>query len=405
MGLRFRKSFKLVPGVRMNLSGGGISWTLGVPGASVGIGRRGARLNTGIPGTGLGFSTPLFGSESERSAPLPSSTSVVVSARIAVEDDGTITFKDDQGNPLSSWMIDKAKRQHGEAIQKLIADCCDKINREITALGELHLHTPHPDERERYIPSALGMRKPLPPVLRQPGFFDRIFKWRLKGIEDYNVAAEARFARDTEEWEGASLQHQEAEAKRRRFLEEEIFERVDAMDGHLEATLSAINWPRETQVSVEITADGKAVDLDVDLPEIEQLPRKTASVPARGYKLSVKEMGATQLQKLYMSHVHGIGFRIIGEAFAALPTVQEVSLSAYSQRPNKATGQIEDQYLYSVRVDREKWKDIDFKNLGAIDIVQALERFEFRRQMTKTGVFKAIEPFSRSAVTSEVLSQ
>jgi hypothetical protein len=34
MGIRFRKSIKLFPGVRLNLSGGRISTTIGVPGAS-----------------------------------------------------------------------------------------------------------------------------------------------------------------------------------------------------------------------------------------------------------------------------------------------------------------------------------------------------------------------------------
>jgi hypothetical protein len=39
MGFRFRKSFKLAPGVRMNLSGSGLGWTLGPRGASIGIGK------------------------------------------------------------------------------------------------------------------------------------------------------------------------------------------------------------------------------------------------------------------------------------------------------------------------------------------------------------------------------
>ena len=72
-------------------------------------------------------------------------------------------------------------------------------------------------------------------------------------------------------------------------------------------------------------------------------------MPKRGYKLSVKAISATQIQKLYMQHIHGTGFRIIGETFAALPNVQEVVLSAFSQRPDSATGRIVDEYLYSVR--------------------------------------------------------
>ena len=44
MSLRFRKSIKLAPGVRFNLSGSGASWTLGPNGASIGIGLMGGKF-------------------------------------------------------------------------------------------------------------------------------------------------------------------------------------------------------------------------------------------------------------------------------------------------------------------------------------------------------------------------
>ncbi|NCC57577.1 MAG: DUF4236 domain-containing protein, partial [Synergistales bacterium] len=39
MGIRFRKSITIAPGVRINLSKSGVSATLGVKGASLGIGK------------------------------------------------------------------------------------------------------------------------------------------------------------------------------------------------------------------------------------------------------------------------------------------------------------------------------------------------------------------------------
>lgn len=53
MGLRFRKSVKLAPGLRFNFSKTGISTTVGARGASVNIGKNGAFMNAGIPGTGI----------------------------------------------------------------------------------------------------------------------------------------------------------------------------------------------------------------------------------------------------------------------------------------------------------------------------------------------------------------
>jgi hypothetical protein len=52
MGLRFRKSFKLAPGVRLNVGRGGMSWSLGPRGVSVSIGKRGTYLNASPPAPG-----------------------------------------------------------------------------------------------------------------------------------------------------------------------------------------------------------------------------------------------------------------------------------------------------------------------------------------------------------------
>lgn len=55
MAFRFRKSVKLIPGVKLNFSKSGISTTVGRRGASVTIGKRGTYINTGIPGTGVSY--------------------------------------------------------------------------------------------------------------------------------------------------------------------------------------------------------------------------------------------------------------------------------------------------------------------------------------------------------------
>ncbi len=84
---------------------------------------------------------------------------------------------------------------------------------------------------------------------------------------------------------------------------------------------------------------------------------------------------------------------MLGEAFGMLPTVQEVTLSGYSQRKSKTTGQVEHQYQFSVRVPRISWEAINFNSLESIDLLEAFIRFELRRDMLKTGLFKAVQPF------------
>jgi hypothetical protein len=55
MGFRFRRSVKILPGVRVNLSGSGASVSLGARGFHYTIGPKGTRVTAGIPGTGLSW--------------------------------------------------------------------------------------------------------------------------------------------------------------------------------------------------------------------------------------------------------------------------------------------------------------------------------------------------------------
>ena len=56
MGFRMRKSFKVAPGLRVNVSKSGASLSAGVRGATANLSSRGIRTTVGIPGTGLSYS-------------------------------------------------------------------------------------------------------------------------------------------------------------------------------------------------------------------------------------------------------------------------------------------------------------------------------------------------------------
>lgn len=55
MGLRYRKSVKILPGVKLNFSKSGMSTTIGKKGMCANISDRGVRTSVGIPGTGLSY--------------------------------------------------------------------------------------------------------------------------------------------------------------------------------------------------------------------------------------------------------------------------------------------------------------------------------------------------------------
>lgn len=59
MGLRFRKSIRIVPGVRLNVGLRRTSVSFGGRGFTYNVGSNGSRVTVGIPGSGLSYSTPV----------------------------------------------------------------------------------------------------------------------------------------------------------------------------------------------------------------------------------------------------------------------------------------------------------------------------------------------------------
>lgn len=57
MGLRFRKSISILPGLRLNVSKRGASVSVGGKGLTVNVGKHGVRTTAGLPGSGVSYST------------------------------------------------------------------------------------------------------------------------------------------------------------------------------------------------------------------------------------------------------------------------------------------------------------------------------------------------------------
>ncbi|MBI5430358.1 MAG: DUF4236 domain-containing protein [Nitrosomonadales bacterium] len=390
MGVRFRRSIKLAPGLRLNFSGSGVSLSAGPRGASVNFGSRGTFVNTGIPGTGL-YSRSRLGAATSESSGRPGKVNVTASVKVG--DDGTVTFLDSNGQPLSDYLTNLAKRQQGAKIRELLEQTCSEINAETEALGRIHCHTPKPDDAPQYIPLEFPQPEPKHPVLKGVGLIARLLGKRVQ-IEAKEAEARRLYNDSIARWhsEKALFEAQQEEESKR--FDERLRRDQDFMQQVLEENLCAITWPRETLVSFEINREGKSVAIDIDLPEIEDMQRKIASVPQRGYKLNLKEVKGKPLQALYSQHVHGVGFRIAGEIFASLPTVQDITLSAFTQRVDPATGHHTDTYVYSANISRSIWDKINFDNLSVIDVVSAFEQFELRRKISRSEVLEGILPFT-----------
>lgn len=435
MAFRFRRSVKIAPGVRLNFGKKGGSLSIGGRGASLNFGSRGVYSNVGLLGSGLSYRSKISGNNSSR----PQNTHnfrqegqyvVHTTASLTLEEDGSVTFKDQQGNLLSDDLILQGKRQNREFIANWLEGECYSRNQELDSLINIHLTTPSPDTEITFVPATFDEQQPIPPsadfaelkpatpMLEEYGFLAKRIEFFRKSVDKKNKQLQEAYELELEVWETqkanfeinypqrfnayqadleryneAKRKFDENQAARKRFVEQERLTDPKAMQEFLVEVFQDIVWPRETNVSFDITDHGKSVLLDVDLPEVEDMPSQQATVNKKDLRLIYKDIPQTQIRKNYFTHIHAIGFRLIGEVFVSLPSVDTVVFSGYSQRPDKRTGKIIDEYLYSVKVSLDRWNNLNFTNLGAIDVISCFEGFDLRRKATKSGVMTPIEPF------------
>ena len=77
MAFRFQKRIKLLPGVTLNVSKGGVSTSIGVKGARVTYGRGKKRTTVGVPGTGISHTTVESTTRKDADvSPAPSASSI-----------------------------------------------------------------------------------------------------------------------------------------------------------------------------------------------------------------------------------------------------------------------------------------------------------------------------------------
>ena len=69
--------------------------------------------------------------------------------------------------------------------------------------------------------------------------------------------------------------------------------------------------------------------------------------------------------------------------------IENTLVSGYTQRVNKKNGNVEDEYIYSILIERNKINNINFNN---IDTILAFDNFKNIKNFTKTFEAKTIIP-------------
>ena len=130
------------------------------------------------------------------------------------------------------------------------------------------------------------------------------------------------------------------------------------------------------------------------LPEIEDIPQEKANILSSG-KISIKQKTQKELKQEYAQCVSGIALYLGGTFFNISTTIAEIIISGFTQRLNKATGNIEEQYIYSIKLTRDKFSGLKFER---IDPVEAFSNFENIRSLSANYDFNIIVPWEITGI-------
>ncbi|CUS49182.1 MAG: Protein of unknown function (DUF4236) [Idiomarinaceae bacterium HL-53] len=405
MAFRFHRRISLFPGIRLNLGKTGVSISAGVRGASVTAGKRGIYGNVGAPGTGMSYRTRLdknraHQQRAERNAwregaELQRPNELQERVTLKCNEQGKLNIFDANGAPASPALKRRIWSQHAAQIHSFLESEIARINDDQALLLEIHHDTPpHDTAPPEFEQAPFPTEEPQAPKFIPKRWWHAFWKSKAQERIQHNTALEAAYREQHSAWAAAKEEHEQAQAELAEAFTEDLQHDREFQERVLESELQQLDWPRETLIDFELeqTSSGLTLHIDVDFPDPESFPSREASFSKNQKRLLIKNKSTTQQRKEYAQHVHGALFRVIGVAFVTLPNLSEIEIAGYRQIHHPATGQAQDEYIIRVKLTRNGWHTLHLEQIEHIDPIAALAQFELTRNMTKTGIFRAIEP-------------
>lgn len=423
--MRYRRSKRICKGIKINFSKSGISTTIGGKGVSINIGSKGTYLNTGIPGTGFYDRKKVSGGNSSA---VRSNTIVLPSSvNVRVEDDGSTIIMDTQNNVITDEAIlRKIKRtdSYKELRANLMSQLKNEIEAETKKIVEIYKLSSQVSSYSDYKKILEGLKvekykkedfsqvEPQKEMIRIEIMQEAkknvktIALWKIRKMRQEYIQQELekRFNEEHKKWELAKSEFEQKENKREEELNtkyySEYLKRQENLKMALEGEskyvekaisdwLSTLELPLDFNLQYEYRKEQSCLMLDLDLPEIENLPTEKATQLSSG---QVKRKNKTQkeLKYDYMQCVYGLAIFFASYFFDMSPAIHKILASGYTQRRDKKTGDIKDDYIYSIKFDRAEFEGTDFEN---IELFEFWNRFENRCLPTQTYELKTIEPY------------
>jgi hypothetical protein len=449
MGFRFSRRVSILPGLKLNVSGNGLSLSAGVRGAHINFGPRGTYASMGLPGTGLSYRQRIGGAGRSYSAP-PAVTEEQIQGLGDRRNDDMAVKLYREGSQTLALNLEEAKRYLADPRfkfpdpqtgRRLTSAQMEARLRDTELKEKVHnLEIQLQAEAEEY-EHLIDFWKPLPRISsvedwnnalsRQPlesklvppppldlerekaALLEELTAKHSTGLSKLLPAFVARTAalkeletvwpqrqaqlqqRDDEqrhqyEQQAAaeSSAWDEAEAKRIDWLNKLLAGDLEEVHHTVAEVLQGLRFPFHTHCDYFLE-DEQSVYLHVDLPEIEDVIPEMRKVVLKAGETRESRRPRDERNSDYERLVMGESLYLAAETFSYLPLAQTVRVAAYTQRPRVRERDPIDTYLLDVAFTQEAV--IEFTQ-NEQNLTSFLTRLGGRFVLADDGSLGRIEP-------------
>lgn len=365
MAMKFRKSFKVAPGMRVNVSSRGIGASVGVKGLRYSVNSRGQRRTTvSIPGTGLS-STRTSSSRSNSNRTYKSAAQ-------------------QNRQALARQQKEIAKQEELERARYEVQVFENKIDL---------IHSIHKECDDHFDWFDISRSKH-PHHLKETGFHELEAQEKLNAFKPSMMQKMLKTANKEEEklrQEVSLAREKDAEESKELIRTTRLANRIlqQDIDAYLQVIeeLSPLDDLLEFGSGFEfIIEDPKTLEVEFNVHSKDVVPTEQKSLTKTG-KLTVKEMPKTKYHDITQDYVCSCAIRIARDMFAILP-FDLVVVHAMDEVLDTSTGRTDTLPILSVRFDKATLNSLNFE---AIDCSDSMANFQHNMKFRKTQGFSPVE--------------
>ncbi|MED1508724.1 DUF4236 domain-containing protein [Bacillus proteolyticus] len=354
MGFGFRKSFKIAPGVRVNVGKRGVGVSAGTKGLRYSVHSSGrSQVTAGIPGTGISYTNSLSSGRKYKTSAYQRRNELARQQREIEK------MQELERNRLEVELFENRLQM----IHSIHKECDEIVNWEEIQNRQAPFKQGTVGPKEKIANNELDNYK--------PSFFSKILKQDEKKKQELLDKVEEAKKEDLEDYKSWERMVHVAQKIVNKDIDTylEVIEEFAPLDDLTEFGSGFEFFVEEPHF----------IEIEFDVQTEHVVPKEMKTLTKTG-KVSTKAMTKGKYFDIEQDYVCSCVLRIARDMFALLP-VEYVYMHALGEQLNTATGHTERGVILSVKIDKTTLNSLQF---DSIDCSDSMINFEHNMKFKKT---------------------